>query len=837
MSATTRSLLTKILQKHFLFSSLEDEERNQVVEYMTPQKVAQGEKVFSQGDLGDCCYFIQSGKYVVAIDGKNLKELTKKNTFGELAMLYSVPRTASVTCKEDGALWKMDEQTFRSCMHNLSEKHLHTAIAFLSSDPSFCGMNDAERKLLAGACSVQSFGPQETILREGEVGDWMFIVMKGSVTTVDRHGNSALKKAGTIIGSAGMMYGKSQVSGAKAFEATECLALGKHALERLIGPVEDVLRRSAIKALLLETGSRKGQSQIGTDMEFFKMLTEAQQNTMIDTFEDVSFVLGDSVISQNSKSQMVVVVEGELGVLPEGADPSCGAEKARQIATRVVKNGMAYGSQALLTGADMKEPVVALSEKVHLHRVGNDAIKGVFRDSLGEVIRLNEIKKVLGDIFLFKNLSDEQIEQVMKKMERQMYKENQVIVQQGDEANHFYLISNGTIEVSKDNQIIRTIGQWDYFGERALLSEEKRSATCLATEPCTVMSLEKSVFLEIVGIFRSELEHRMKLQDLDVTMKDLRLKAIVGRGSFGVVKLVHHKSDKDRMYALKCVAKKQVVRQGQQKSIRIERDINAQCYHPCIMQFIKTFQDSKNVYFLTEFLGGGDLFFAIREIGQLTKAQSQFYSASIALALEYLHARGIIYRDLKPENVLLDFKGNTKLVDFGCCKKALRTNTLVGTPEYFAPETIQGKGYTCAIDWWALGVMMHEFIVGPLPFGRDTEDQMELHKEIMEAPLEFPDFINDDAAVAIISGLLERTPELRIGASQKGAKEVKEHPYFEKFDWNALVGRQLKTPWKPNQQSLQSQWEMFNSESVADELEEWVPGTKPDRDMEWAVDF
>jgi cGMP-dependent protein kinase len=285
------------------------------------------------------------------------------------------------------------------------------------------------------------------------------------------------------------------------------------------------------------------------------------------------------------------------------------------------------------------------------------------------------------------------------------------------------------------------------------------------------------------------------------------------------------------------VSKQQVVAQGQQMSILVERDINAQCYHPCIMQFIKTFQDAKNVYFLTEFLGGGDLFYAIREIGQLTKAQSQFYSASIALALEYLHARGIIYRDLKPENVLLDFKGNTKLVDFGCCKKALRTNTLVGTPEYFAPETIQGKGYTCAIDWWALGVMMHEFIVGPLPFGRDTEDQMELHKEIMEAPLEFPDFINDDAAVAIISGLLERTPELRIGASQKGAKEVKEHPYFEKFDWNALVGRQLKTPWKPNQQSLQSQWEMFNSESVADELEEWVPGTKLDKEMEWAVDF
>merc|ERR1712050_31809 len=220
-----------------------------------------------------------------------------------------------------------------------------------------------------------------------------------------------------------------------------------------------------------------------------------------------------------------------------------------------------------------------------------------------------------------------------------------------------------------------------------------------------------------------------------------------------------------------------VVRQQQQKSMKIEREINAQCYHPCIMQFIRTFQDSKHVYFLTEFLGGGDLFYAIREIGNLSKTQSQFYSGSIALALEYLHARGIMYRDLKPENVLLDFEGNAKLVDFGCCKKALRTNTLVGTPEYFAPETILGKGYTCGIDWWALGVMMHEFIVGPLPFGRDNDDQLDLFREILEAPLKFPSYVKDDSGVGVVSGLLERTPELRLGCSTRGAKEIQQHLY------------------------------------------------------------
>merc|ERR1719436_2297113 len=142
---------------------------------------------------------------------------------------------------------------------------------------------------------------------------------------------------------------------------------------------------------------------------------------------------------------------------------------------------------------------------------------------------------------------------------------------------------------------------------------------------------------------------------------------------------------------------------------------------------------------------------------------AQFYAGSIVLALEYLHGRSIMYRDLKPEN---------ELVDFGCYKKALRTSTLVGTPEYLAPEVILGKGYTGAVDWWALGVMLHEFVVGPLPFGRDTDDQLELFREILEAPLQFPNYVSDETAIAVISGLLERGPELRVGANARGAKEI-----------------------------------------------------------------
>lgn len=833
VSPENKHFLKKVLQKHFLFAALEDEERDTIIPYMKMQKVTTGEVIFTQGQKGDCCYIIQTGVFTVSIDDRHVKQLRPKHTFGELAMLYNVNRTATVACSQEGVVWMMDGNGFRMAMEKLGDKHLQRAMGFLRNDPSFCHMNEDEHKLLAAACSVQVFGSGVQILREGEVGDWMFIVIEGTVQTVDRFGNQAVKKPGTILGSAGLMYTKQQVAGAKAIDNVTCLALGKSSLERLIGPVEDVLRRSAIKALLVDNVGKS------VELNFFKQLTDEQQNLTIDKFESASFNQGEAVANHGAKAQLIVVIEGEVAVLPSNAPEASldsTPEAIRAAAKEVLSSGMSYGGEGLVQNATVQEHIIAISP-CRLHRITNEMVSEALSAPLAEVIRLNEIKKVLSDIFLFKNLTNEQIERTVRSLERKQYAPGQNIVQQGEEAKNFYLIQTGTIRVTKDGQSLRNLGRWDYFGERALLLSEKRSATCQAEEACTCLSLEKSIFHDIVGIFRHELEHRMNLQDLNITMQDLRLKAVVGRGSFGVVKLVHHRSDETRLYALKCVSKKQVVKQGQQKSIVIERDINAQCYHPCIMQFIKTFQDSKFVYFLTEFLGGGDLFYAIREIGNLTKTQAQFYGGSITLALEYLHARSIMYRDLKPENVLLDFKGNAKLVDMGCCKKALRTNTLVGTPEYFAPETILGKGYSCAIDWWALGVMMHEFIVGPLPFGRDTEDQLELFREILEAALQFPSYVTDETSIAMVSGLLERTPELRLGASTRGAKEIKEHAYFAHFNWDGLAGRYLQAPWTPNQRKLQSHWEMQEGEQTFVGEGEMNAAAKAEPGMEWAATF
>jgi len=260
------------------------------------------------------------------------------------------------------------------------------------------------------------------------------------------------------------------------------------------------------------------------------------------------------VISAGSQPQLIVIIEGEVAVLPPGVRAfSCA--NVRSAAQEILTPGMIYGGSSLIQDSQMACDLVALNP-VRLHRIGGQMISEALKDSLSEVLRLNEVKRVLSEIFLFKNLNNDQIELTVRSLRDRTYQPGDIIVQQGEEANDFYLIITGTIRVSKDGQQVRSLGRWDYFGERALLLQERRSATCQAEDACNCLSLDRQLFANIVGNFRCELEHRINLQDLDITMDDLRLKAVVGRGSFGIVKLVYHRIDENRMYALKCVSKK-----------------------------------------------------------------------------------------------------------------------------------------------------------------------------------------------------------------------------------------------------------------------------------------
>ncbi|XP_029684895.1 serine/threonine-protein kinase N2-like isoform X2 [Takifugu rubripes] len=283
-------------------------------------------------------------------------------------------------------------------------------------------------------------------------------------------------------------------------------------------------------------------------------------------------------------------------------------------------------------------------------------------------------------------------------------------------------------------------------------------------------------------------------------MDDYKYISVLGRGHFGKVLLAEFKKT-GKLYAIKALKKKDIVTRDEVDSLmsekRIFEMINAS-RHPFLVNLHGCFQTGDHVCFVMEYLPGGDLMIHIHN-SVFTEAQTRFYSACVVLGLEFLHLNKIIYRDLKLDNLLMDADGFVKITDFGLCKEGMghgdRTSTFCGTPEFLAPEVLTDDDYTRAVDWWGMGVLIYEMLVGESPF--PGEDEEEVFDSIVNDDVQYPECI-PPGAVPIIQKLLKKNPLKRLGAGERDANEVKGDQFFEEIDWEALLTKRVKPPFLPS---------------------------------------
>lgn len=278
-----------------------------------------------------------------------------------------------------------------------------------------------------------------------------------------------------------------------------------------------------------------------------------------------------------------------------------------------------------------------------------------------------------------------------------------------------------------------------------------------------------------------------KIEALDI------LKTI-GTGTFGRVVLVRHKDTRE-YNALKVMAITQVIKLKQEIHIMSEKTILSTISHPFIVNLLWYHKDDTFLYMLMEYVPGGELFSYLRSQGKFSGPTSSFYASEILVALEYLHSHDIVYRDLKPENLLLDREGHLKITDFGFAKVVKdRTWTLCGTPEYLAPEIILSKGHNKAVDWWSLGILIFEMLVGYPPFYADNP--LNIYEKIVAGKIVWPKNI-DLIAKDLIKKLLVLDRTRRLGNMKNGADDIKKHKWFKGLDWKDVTGRKLKPPIVP----------------------------------------
>lgn len=272
------------------------------------------------------------------------------------------------------------------------------------------------------------------------------------------------------------------------------------------------------------------------------------------------------------------------------------------------------------------------------------------------------------------------------------------------------------------------------------------------------------------------------------------MKQTLGTGSFGRVRLAKDKTS-GQYVALKILKKAEILRLKQVDHIMSEFSILRTISHPFLVNLLFYTQDERYLYFVLEYIPGGELFTYMRNLGKLEVSQARMYAAQITLMFEYLHSKNIVYRDLKPENLLLDPDGYLKLTDFGFAKIVeSRTYTLCGTPEYLAPEILLNKGHGKPVDWWTLGIFIYEMLAGIDPFSDD--DPMAIYQKILKGKVRFPRNF-DSSAKSLVKHLLVADLSKRFGNLRNGPTDVKGHRWFAEINWDQLLAKRIEMSYKP----------------------------------------
>jgi len=336
---------------------------------------------------------------------------------------------------------------------------------------------------------------------------------------------------------------------------------------------------------------------------------------------------------------------------------------------------------------------------------------------------------------------------------------------------------------SRSRKDLLTFVQSQAFFSSGMSSDINVNLLGVGTEPMEI--IENTMKAHKVSSGKKSLPKKLTFEDFLVIRK-------LGEGGFGKVFLVQRK-DTEKLYAMKILKKSKLDHVYHRMHTISERQILQNVNSPFVVKLHCAFQNSKNLYLVLEYLSGGSLFELLSKQKSLTEDSVRFYAAEITLALEDLHCRNIVYRDLKPENILVDLNGHIKLTDFGLSKQGVisgtKAYTTCGTAEYLAPEMLLGKGHDHAVDWWSLGCILYQMLVGALPHSSSTGNKHKLFEKIRNNPVEIPDFISKEGQ-AFLKGLLEIDPNKRL----KDITQIKQHSFFAGIDWDKVREKQLDPP-------------------------------------------
>jgi cGMP-dependent protein kinase len=770
-------MLKKFLRSHFVFKSLASSDLSLVIAQMKLYSFHQDTLVFEQGGPADTFFIVATGKCRVVVNGRCTCVLRRGEGFGELALLHDSPRSASVRTVGRAELWGVDRLSFRGAVESVSRANYAENKAFIANIPLLAQLSDKQKESTVEAFVTHSFSAGQAIVVEDDPGDLLYIIKSGSVVCTQQGQFIRRMHKGDFFGELSLLYNSTRTATVTAEAPTPptvtepqplpsktavvCVSLGRRHLKDVLGDkLENVIYRNLVVEAMQHDPKLRG-------------LTKEQSFAVSEKVDVRHYAAGEVVVAAGS---------GETGTV------------------RIVLRGrVRLGNEVFTALKCLYDDCCALYvsafeavEECDVAVLSKSQLEAAIGGEYSEVVSRNCLVAVLKQVQLFRALTPKDFQKLLNVVVEAEFPAGHVIIEEGSPASSFFIVKEGKVEVNKGGDFVRSITKLDYFGERAILDQSIRSASVVSVQPSTCWIIHSADLLSILDTaMMDKLKRRMMLQDESIELDDLICVQTLGSGMFGRVLLTLHR-DKQTLYALKAVSRVTVKLHQIAKWIQLEREILLQLDHEFIMKLVRTFKDSEYVYFLTEYVNGVDLFQVLTYTVKLKEKDTQFYAVCLLTVLHYLHTSQVVYRDLKPENVVIDSEGYPKLIDFGTAKIIKeRTYTVLGTPHYMAPEVMLGRGYSFSVDYWSLGVMIYEMLTGSLPFGKDKTDPYEVYREVAQGQLKLPGFISREVT-SLLQQLLSQDFTKRLSSSQ-----LLTHPWFQRLDTDALLSRQLRPPLLP----------------------------------------
>jgi protein kinase A len=678
-SSEEQAFIKDALKHNFVFEGVSDKEFDVIIAAHEPYDVDKNATIIMEGDKGDYFYVLREGRVKFVKGDNQVGKGREGASFGELALLYSAPRAASVISTTPCKLYRLDQITFRSILqsHTLSEDKekmdLLRSINFLQDlDP-----RDVHK--LAAAMKPRNYQAGATILNKGDEGDVFYVIVSGKVRVTDiTAGNAKYEDLelgkGRYFGERALITNEKRAATIFAVEPTKTLTIDKKTFVR---------------------------------------------------------VLGD------------------------------------------------YGSLVLRKQDKLKLSGIKIIQDSSLESSEMEALAGAVKD--------------------------------------QHYTKGEKFIEKGQETKAaLYLVRKGQVQIKDAKGKKRVVDKDGYFGEEMLTidmdtlhgkGEPVLAATysAKALEDCTLGVLTIKDARKLVDTTSLGISKEAKAPKKKVQVKDLEKHKILGAGTFGQVWLVSEKEkdkSKAEVYALKIQSKYDLIQNNQAKGVVNEKNIMAKLDHPFILKLIATDQDPQRVYMVTSLVQGGELYSVLHTPNRdgVSEKEAKFYAAGVIEGLTYMHNKHVIYRDLKPENVLIDADGYPVIIDMGFAKYVTdKTYTLCGTPLYLPPEVILNRGHDKGADHWSFAVMTYEMMVGETPFYEEGMDQMALFKAIVKGVYKIPSNARmSPSAKELLKAMLVTDPSHRLGSLAEGSKGIYCSSWFSDINFVALRHKEIDAPWKPS---------------------------------------